>query len=47
MYEVAHQVQVRSLVPWVSKVLQLLQGMLELAQDFTDKVRLQLLIVRL
>ena len=37
-FEVTAQVQVKSLVPWVSKVLQLLQNMLELAQDFTDKV---------
>ena len=37
-YEVSNQVQVSSLVPWVSAVLQLLQGMLELAQDFSDKV---------
>lgn len=36
--EVTAQVQVKSLIPWVSKVLQLLQNMLELAQDFTDKV---------
>lgn len=38
MYEVTGQVQVHSLVPWVSDVLQLLQEMLELIQDFTDKV---------
>lgn len=40
MYEVSNQLQVRSLIPWIAAVLQLLQAMLELAQDFTDKVRI-------
>lgn len=38
MYEVSSQLQVKSQIPWVHGVLQLLQDMLESAQDFTDKV---------
>lgn len=39
VYEVSSQLQVKSLIPWLNAVLQLLQEMLELAQDFTDKVK--------
>lgn len=39
VYEVSSQLQVSSLIPWVSVVLQLLQGTLRVAQDFIDKVR--------
>lgn len=45
VYEVSSQLQVRSLIPWLHGVLQLLQDMLELAQDFTDKVQQQACLI--
>lgn len=38
LYEVTHQVQTSSVIPWLSKVLTLIQSTLQLAQDFNDKV---------
>jgi len=39
LYEVTHQVQISSVIPWVSTIFSLVQSILELAQDFIDKVR--------